>query len=112
MKRTIKNLSKMDGRVYVYLPNDEIGNNFMVTAESEGFTFGDGVLPTKRNYAGIMAVNEDMTINYVGANGRIAFGAGAKGITRIDYKKYADGAENYFYKKSVYENRARVKDNT
>lgn len=104
MERTIKNLANMDGRVYVFLENVEIGEKFLQQAESEGFTFGDGVKPTERCYAEIMAVNGDLTINFVGTNGRIAFGGGAatiggKKLIRIDFKKYVAGAENYEYKR-------------
>ena len=72
----------------------------MKQAEDEGFTFGDGATPTERCYAEIMAVNKDKTINYVGTNGRIAFGAGAKKIgdqdlIRVDFAKYLAGEENY-----------------
>ena len=103
-KRTIKELSRTNGRVYVYLANDEIGNLFLQTAEEEGFTFGDGEAPTSRAYAEIMAVHHDSTINFVGANGRIAFGSGTKTIgdeklLRIDYQKYVGGEKDYFYGK-------------
>lgn len=103
-KRTIKELSEMDGRVYVYLANDEVGNFFLQNAEEEGFTFGDGEAPTSRTYAEIMAVHHDGTINFVGANGRIAFGSGAKMVgdeklLRIDYRKYVGGEKDYFYGK-------------
>ena len=98
--RTIKNISGMDGRAYVYLSNDEIGNKFMQMAEDEGFTFGDGVKPTERQYAEVMAVNHNSTINYVGVNGRMAFGSGVKTIgdevlIRIDFEKYLNGDESY-----------------
>ncbi len=104
MERTIKNLANMDGRVYVFLENVEIGEKFLQQAESEGFTFGDGAKPTERCYAEIMAVNGDLTINFVGTNGRIAFGGGAatvggKKLIRIDFKKYVAGVENYEYKR-------------
>ena len=93
MSKTIRSLSERNGRVYVYLANSAIGEKFIQQAEKEGFTFGDGVKPTKRCYAEIMAVNRDITINFVGANGRIAFGSGAKTIgdeelIRIDFEKY------------------------
>ena len=101
MERTIKNLSQMNGKVYVYLANAEIGNQFLRSAENEGFRFGDGAKPTSRNYAEIMAVNKEQTINFVGSNGRIAFGSNAKiagqSLIRIDYEKYAAGAEDYYY---------------
>lgn len=102
MNRTIKELVKKNGRVYVYLEDSETGNQFMQQAESEGFTFPDGVKPTQRCYAEIMAVNRDITINFIGVNGRIAFGCGARTIgneelIRVDYKKYIAGNENYNY---------------
>ena len=98
--RTIKNISGMDGRAYVYLSTDEIGNKYMQMAEDEGFTFGDGVKPTERQYAEVMAVNHNSTINYVGVNGRMAFGSGVKTIgdevlIRIDFEKYLNGDESY-----------------
>lgn len=93
MSKTIRSLSEQDGRVYVYLANSAIGEKFLQKAEQEGFTFADGVKPTERCYAEIMAVNRDITINFVGMNGRIAFGSGAKTVgneelIRIDFEKY------------------------
>lgn len=105
MDRTIKELAKKNGRVYVYLEDFETGNQFMQQAESEGFTFTDGAKPTERCYAEIMAVNCDITINFVGANGRIAFGSGTKTVggeelIKVDYKKYISGDINYLYDRS------------
>ena len=102
--RTITELSKMNGRVYVYLANVAIGEQFLQQAEDEGFTFADGAKPTERCYAEIMAVNGNKTINFVGANGRIAFGSGAKKIgdqklIRVDYEKYLTDAADYEYKR-------------
>ena len=77
---SIQNLLQLNGKVYVYLANDEIGNKFMQQAESEGFTFCDGEKPTERCYAEIMSVNRNLTINYVGSIGRMAFGSGAKTV--------------------------------
>ena len=101
--KTIFELSQLEGRVYVYLANVAVGEQFMKQAEDEGFTFGDGATLTERCYAEIMAVNKDKTINYVGTNGRIAFGAGTKKIgnqdlIRVDFQKYITGAEDYEYK--------------
>lgn len=98
--RNIKELNKNGSKVYVYLANAEIGSKFMRQAEDEGFVFPDNAKPTEREYANVMAVNADGTINYVGANGRIAFGAGAKNIERIDFAKYAAGEINYHYEKA------------
>ena len=98
--RTIKNLSKLNGRVYVYLANAEIGRRFLQQAESEGFTFKDDAKPTERGYEEIMAINHDGTLNFVGTNGRIAYGSGAKRIgdeqlIRIDFEKYLSHNSDY-----------------
>ena len=100
--RTISYLSKLTGRVYVYLANAEIGHRFLQQAEAEGFTYTDGVKPTERGYESIMAINHDKTINFVGTNGRIAFQSGAKTVgseqlLRIDYEEYLSGADDYYY---------------
>lgn len=39
-------LNSRKGRIYVYLATKDIAEQFMRDAESEGFTFGDGVKPT------------------------------------------------------------------
>lgn len=75
---TITEFSQLDGRVYVYLPTASLAAEFLQQAESEGFLFGDGVKPTQREAAYVMAINPDHTIHYVGAVGRMAFGAGAQ----------------------------------
>ena len=77
---TITKLSQLDGRVYVYLPTASLAAEFLQQAESEGFLFGDGVKPTQREAAYVMAINPDHTIHYVGAVGRMAFGAGAQTV--------------------------------
>ena len=59
MSKTIRELSKTNGRVYVYLRTPELGERFLRQAEQEGFTFGDGEKPTARQYAEVMAVNRD-----------------------------------------------------
>lgn len=103
--RTIKNLvSQNDERVYVYLANNELGNKFMHQAEEEGFVFEDGAKPTSRTYAEIMAVNGNITINFVGSVGRMAFGSGAETVgnqklLRVDFAKYVNGESDYIYKK-------------
>ncbi len=104
--RTIKDLvNQNNGKVYVYLANDEIGNKFMQQAENEGLTFNDGAKPTSRCYAEIMAVNDSYTINFVGSVGRMAFGSGAETVNgqkllRVDFAKYANGKSDFLYRKS------------
>lgn len=66
-------LSEYESRIYIYLANGEIGRKFLRDAEDEGFTFGDGVNPTARENDGIFAINKNMTVNYVGFIGHLAF---------------------------------------
>lgn len=90
--KTIKSLlSEYCGdRIYVYLHNERIAKLFMKNAEEEGFTFEDGVKPTERGCSNIIAINEDMTINYVGFVGHMAYQCadkiGDKKLIRIDYR--------------------------
>ncbi len=98
--RSISALAQSDGRVYVYLADEVTGRRFLEAAQEEGFTFPDRVLPTQRHYAEIMAVDADGTLHYVGAVGRIAFGAGAERIgesrlLRVDFQRYAAGEREY-----------------
>ena len=55
-KRTVTELSRLGGRVYVYLKDDCTGESFLKATEAEGFTFGDGVKPTDRHYSRVMAL--------------------------------------------------------
>lgn len=83
-------LSSYGGRIYVYLATEDVGKQFLQDAENEGFTFCDGINPTARTPANIMTINRDMTINYVGFVGRIAYQAarniGNKPLVKIDYR--------------------------
>lgn len=79
------------GKIYVYLDNVDIAKQFLQDAENEGFTFCDGINPTERTPANIMAINRDLTINYVGFIGRMAYQAantiGNETLTKIDYRE-------------------------
>lgn len=104
MERKLHDLVKENQKAYVYLSDEELGARFLRQAEAEGYTYGDGEKPTTRAYADVMAVNPDHTINFVGAYGRVAFGAGTAKIgstdlIRVDYAKFIAGDEDYFYKK-------------
>lgn len=85
MLRSLLNSCK--GRIYVYLATKDIAEQFMRDAESEGFIFGDGVKPTEREPSDIMAINRDMTINYVGHLAyQIASKIGDEPLVKIDYR--------------------------
>jgi len=97
--RTVSNLFKHDGRIYVYLSSRNIGKLFQQNAENEGFTFGDGVKPTEREFDDIFALKRDWTICYVGWVGHMAFrhpeNVVGEPLVRIDYGKYLAGRDDY-----------------
>ena len=84
--KTIKELTTMGKRVYVYLKDEETARRFLRDAETEGFTFGDGVKPTERQWSDLYAIHPDGTLNYVGAIGHIEYGSGADSVIRVDYR--------------------------
>ena len=83
--KTIKELASMGERVYVHLKDEETAMSFLHQAESEGFTFGDGVSPTDRHWSDLYAIHPDGTMNYVGSVGRIEFASGADSCARVEY---------------------------
>ena len=103
-KRAIAELMGLPGRVYVYLEDEETAEEFFVRAEEEGFVFGDGEKPSKKQRDCIIAVNKNRTLNYVGFAGHAAFGSGTKmlgnePLIRIDYRRYASSDRDYIYEK-------------
>ena len=95
--RKLMDLTKLDEMVtFVYFRTPNLCKRFMSAAEDEGFTFGDGVLPTQRVTTDIFAIHEDKTIAYVGSIGHMAFQANAR--VRVDYDKYISGEEDYLFK--------------
>lgn len=90
-------LSTHTGRIYIYLATDDISKRFLQDAENEGFTFRDGVKPTQREADCIFAINDDMTINYVGFVGHVAYQAanniGNQPLVKIDYRDILNRAE-------------------
>lgn len=83
-------LSTYTGRIYVYLATEDISKRFLQDAENEGFTFCDEVKPTEREADSIFAINDDMTINYVGFIGHMAYQVadriGNQPLIKIDYR--------------------------
>ena len=99
-KRTIATLMDLPGRVYVYLEDEKTAEEFFVRAEEEGFVFGDGEKPSKKQRDCIIAVNKNRTLNYVGFVGHAAFGSGTgtvggQPLIRVDYSQYISGAWDY-----------------
>ena len=97
--RNVTELSKLNGKVYVYLRDEVIARRFLQDAENEGFTFGDGEKPTARPGNNLYVVNCDWTISHVGWAGHMAFRSakrvGEQELIRVDYEKYLLGEEEY-----------------
>ena len=101
-KRTIKDLTDLQGRVYLYFPDSTVRDQFITDAAEEGITYGDGVSLTEREPDSIMALNVNMTVNFVGFAGHINFiqpssesEIRSNPLIRVDYGRYAAGDE-YF----------------
>ena len=99
--RTIKALTDLKGRVYLYLPDSAVRDQFEIDAMEEGVTYKDGVPLPERSLDSIMALNDDMTVNFVGMFGRMHFHRPEEPETRpvplirVDYGRYAAGYEDY-----------------
>ena len=86
----------MPRHTYIYCRSRNIAVRFLANAEAEGFTFSDGIKPTKKEYSDIYAINEDFTISFTGWAGHVLFRSGDGNVVRIDYGKYLSGADDYY----------------
>lgn len=84
-------------RVYVFLADKETEAKFIADANAEGYVFEDGTTLLERTSSNLYALNRNKTVNYLNTIGRIAFQCNSKHIVRVDYKKYIDGNEDYYY---------------
>ena len=103
-KPFIKNTLGTDYRIYLYLGKEAGFKQFLECAKSEGITFGDKKDISEKPYTDILALNENMTVNYLGIWGHMAFHhpeASSRFIFRIDLSKYLAGDENYIYTPNV-----------
>lgn len=91
MKKLNSLLMEYDGTIYIYLDDENTKKAFIMQAESEGFTFSDGVKLSSRPIDNIIAINKNFTVNFVGSIGRIAFQCaekiGNKKLYKINYKE-------------------------
>ena len=101
--RNVTELSKLNGKVYVYLRDEMIARRFLQDAENEGFTFGDGEKPTARPGNNLYVVNCDWTISHVGWAGHMAFQSakyvGEQELIRVDYERYLSEEEDFIINK-------------
>lgn len=76
--KTIESLLRDKKKIYVHLKDKKTALNFLRQAENEGFTFGDGVPPTKRKPDDYYAVMADKTLCFVGFAGRMKIQSGTE----------------------------------
>ena len=82
LKEIVSNSTKP---VYVHLSNGDTARQFLIDAENQGFVFSDCAKRTEKMPDLFFAVHPDMTMNYIGTVGRIAYQCKAKNIIRFDY---------------------------
>ncbi len=96
MQRTLTNLLNEDKRVWLYFRNEEIWKIFCQQAEKEGFMWTDDQNMSQAKYDDIVALNNDMTFNYVGFVGHMAFNnTEDSNHYKIDFAKYVNGDKDY-----------------
>ena len=81
--------------IFIYCRSRNIAARFLADAEAEGFTFGDGKMPTEKEYSDIYSLHDDLTISYIGWAGHMAFRNAVGNIVKVDYGKYMAGASEY-----------------
>ncbi len=74
--KNMMEFARSNKKVYVFLRDRQTWNEFCVDAETQGFTFSDGALPTQKRYSDIIALNNDKTLSYVGFTGRMCYAYG------------------------------------
>lgn len=106
--RTLRELAKLDAKVYIYCGDRRTLEQFAEDADNEYFHYGDGTSPKERKPDNIMGLNPDRTVNYVGYVGNMAFrsaevttvgiGRNIRPLVRVDYRKYVAGYEDFIYR--------------
>lgn len=97
--RKIADLFSNGDKIYIYLANKKIAKQFIKNAISEGFRFDNGKKPSKKKFCNIIAIYKNKTLCYVGLIGHINFNNPECPIPRIDYERYLNCKNDYFYKK-------------
>ena len=69
-------------KVYVRIDTASDGDRFLRQAEAESFRFSDGVLPTARLWAKLIALTPDGVLSYATFAGHMAAGANAVPVLR------------------------------
>lgn len=98
-KRTVSELGKLKGKVYVYFASKEIGDRFREDAEREGCRFGK-IKPTELGCCGVVAIHKHKQLSAVGFVGHMEFqcDGGLDYLIRVDYEKYIRGDKDFLFK--------------
>ena len=73
-----------EGKLYIYLKDQETGERFLEEAQLEGYRFGK-VEPKDSHWSDLVAVEEDRQLSYVGSMGRTAVQAGFEESEYLPY---------------------------
>lgn len=97
--RNIVELSKLEGKVYVFVSTREIEQKFLSDAEAQGFLFGNGDKPTTSSGEDLYLIYSNQELSNVGIVGHLAFQS--KDVTcsekrhYINYEKYVLGESDF-----------------
>lgn len=97
MTRTIQDLrNEFEGHVYLKFNDQNEYDEFLRTAEAEGFKFGD-CMPTENigKPWDIISVLDGKKLAFCGAVSHMAYASGAENVHRVDYTKYVNGEDSY-----------------
>ncbi|MBQ9882373.1 MAG: hypothetical protein IJM42_07195 [Synergistes sp.] len=99
--RTVTDLLKHGGFIYISFENDDIRDLFMKNAEAEGFTYRDGTKPAERKipYGYGVFLRQDRTILAARYAGRVSCSVPGmeRGNLMVDYGKYLAGCDDYLF---------------
>ena len=98
--RNVTELSKIKGKVMVYVGNRTVERKFLHDAEEEGFMFGNSIKPTDSPEDDLYVVHRDWTLGHAGWAGHMALMGMPSPYEKlyiIDYEKYLFGEEDYYY---------------
>lgn len=94
--RTIKSLTQNTEKVFVSCTTQKAAMQFLLNAEKEGIRFANGTSPTQGNISHCYCLHNDGTLWYVGWAGQMYYHQNEARLTKVDFDKYASGADDYF----------------
>ncbi len=93
--RTVTNLITPSKHVYVKFNSPALCRQFLLQAEWEGFTAGNGEKPTDIENTDILAVADGKRLCRIGWAGRMLYQADTENVIRVDYEKYINGYKRF-----------------